>query len=302
MNDWPELAGIRDGIPQPPAASDMVRAVLLASALARGYDGDPGERAPECGEVPPGARPCAGERSGEPADERIGGKNGERIGDGSRDRPRREGPALRRAWRLLVMEARLLSTAVLLSSFLAVAGCVAVALVRVELTEVLLGLAVPLVTGFGVAGLHSPDRDPAFELVRATPTSPRVILLARVTCLFGFDLAVALLGSALLTVMGAAPQGLCGLVLAWLGPAALLAALSLLLSVWWRADGAIAVALVVWSLPMLARTGLPVPPVFGRVWENVPVTLGLAALFAATAVLLAGRIEPLRVPGATRSS
>ncbi|RBQ18850.1 hypothetical protein DP939_16710 [Spongiactinospora rosea] len=289
MNDWPELAGIRDGIPQPPAASDMVRAVLLASALARGYDGDPGERSPECGEAPP----YTGERAGP--------KLGERIGDGSQDRPRRQGPALRRAWRLLVMEARLLSTAVLLSSFLVVAGCVAVALVRFELAEVLLGLAVPLVTGFGVAGLHSPDRDKAFELVRATPTSPRVILLARVTCLFGFDLVVALLGSALLTVLGAAPQGLCGLVLVWLGPAALLAALSLLLSVWWRADGAIAVALVVWSLPMLARTGLPVPAVFGQVWENVPVTLGLAALLAATAVLLTGRIEPLRVPGATRS-
>ena len=80
-----------------------------------------------------------------------------------------------------------------------------------------------------------------------TPTSPRVILLARVTLVFGYDLILALLSSAVLTLLNATPLGLTSLITTWLGPMAALSALSLLLSVCWNPEGATGVTLALWS-------------------------------------------------------
>ena len=70
----------------------------------------------------------------------------------------------------------------------------------------MLALVAPIVAAAGVAGTHRSRRDPAAELVAATPTSGRLLLLVRLTLVFGFDLALALAASAVLPPPAAATQ------------------------------------------------------------------------------------------------
>ncbi|MCG5221051.1 hypothetical protein [Streptosporangium sp. KLBMP 9127] len=255
MNEWPELHGLREGVPPPPPPPEIVRAALLSSAL----DGGLGDVAAHSASSP------------------------------------------RRAWALLVMEARLLHPALWTASFAVMALIVVFVMIGGDIAETLLALAAPLIAGIGVAGLYGPEHDPAFELVAATPTSPRVILLARVTLVFGYDLALTLLASAALTVTGATSAGLTTLVVAWLGPMALLSALSLLFSVWWNPEAAIGVTLAVWSLPLLAHLDLRIADGPTR-WENGPLTFGLAVVLTVAALILAGGGEPVRRTRATHPS
>lgn len=210
-------------------------------------------------------------------------------------------PAGRRARQLLAAEARLLHPGVWSASFLVIALCAGCSMLRGVLPESLLGLGAPLVAGVGIAGLYGPERDRAHEVVAATPISPRVLLLARVTLVFGYDLVLALLASAVLAAAGrsAGLTTLTTLIAAWLGPMAFLAALSLLLSVCWHPGGAIGVSLFLWSVHALSHIDVPVPRAFLAFWDSGPGTLALALALAAAAIALAGRVEPLRRSAAT---
>ncbi|WP_066376147.1 hypothetical protein [Herbidospora mongoliensis] len=201
-------------------------------------------------------------------------------------------PAWRRAWNLLMAEARLLHPAVWAASFAVMAVCAVFSLLKGSMAAAALGA--PLVAGLGVAGLYGPERDQAFEVVAATPTSPRVLLLARVTLVFGYDLALASLAAGLIAVAGVPTGGVAGLVLSWLGPMALLAALSLLLSVWWHPNGAIGVALAVWSIPAMDAAGVAMRGTYSTVWSSGPWTIAVAAVLGLVAFVLADRREPLR--------
>jgi hypothetical protein len=93
-----------------------------------------------------------------------------------------------------------------------------------------LNLLAPMVAAAGIAFLYGPEHDPSLEVALSTPTSPRLILLARLTLVFGYDLALCLLASGALALAGQAPAGIWQLILQWLGPMLLLAAISLWLS------------------------------------------------------------------------
>ncbi|TDC97337.1 hypothetical protein E1292_37280 [Nonomuraea deserti] len=205
--------------------------------------------------------------------------------------------APRRAWQLLAMEARLLHPGVWTASFAVMALCVLFAALKGLLPVPLLELAAPLVAAVGVAGLYGPERDRAFEVVAATPTSPRVLLLARVTLVFGYDVALALLASGVLAASGGSPAGLGELVTAWLGPMALLAAMALLLSVCWHPGGAVGVVLAAWYVPALAQADVAALRAYRTMWETGPGTLAAAVALAGAAIVLAGKVEPLRRMG-----
>ncbi len=93
-----------------------------------------------------------------------------------------------------------------------------------------LALVAPLVAAAGVGFLYGAENDPPLEIALATPTSPRLILLARLTLVFGYDLALGLLASLVIGAAELAPDRILGLVQNWLGPMLLLSAMSLLLS------------------------------------------------------------------------
>lgn len=113
----------------------------------------------------------------------------------------------------------------------------------------------PLMAAASLAVIYGPEHDPAAELALSTPTSPWKILLARVTLVFGYNLALALVASFLMLafVPGAALSlsSAAGLILAWLAPMTFLSALALALSVWVGTANALVVAYVGWLAQFL---------------------------------------------------
>lgn len=213
-------------------------------------------------------------------------------------------PPVRRRWSpldLIAAEVRLLRRRVLVASALVMA--LGVVLAADTPAATVLALVAPIVAAAGISGVYGPQRDPSFEVVAATPTSPRLILLVRMALIFAYDLVLALAASGVLAATGAGLAGLPALIVAWLGPMALLSALCLALVVWVGADIAIGAALLLWSLRVLAislfadRTWLV--EFAGALWSTNLATGCAAAALVLIAVIRGGFGEPLRRSGAT---
>ncbi|MGQ5262839.1 zf-HC2 domain-containing protein [Micromonospora sp. ZYX-F-536] len=199
---------------------------------------------------------------------------------------------------LVAAEARLIRPAAPIASALVMALGAGLVLLRTTAgADLMLSLIAPIVAAAGVAGTYRSRRDPAAELLAATPTSGRLLLLIRIALVFGYDLVLALGASAVLTATGAAgADGLNELVGAWLGPMALLSSVSLLIAVFLGPDTALGAAVGLWAVRVLAG-GVLIPDdwlawsIIG-VWStNAPVLLASAAL-AIVAVAISGRGEP----------
>lgn len=117
--------------------------------------------------------------------------------------------------------------------------------------ELPLVIVAPLVAACGVAFLYGMDADPALELQLATPVSPRLILLARLALLFGFNLAITLLCSVGLALLRA-QISLLPLIAAWLAPMTFLSALAFLLSVlFFDSLASVFLSLLLWIMAAL---------------------------------------------------
>jgi hypothetical protein len=132
----------------------------------------------------------------------------------------------------------------------------------------------------------------------ATVTSPRLVLLARVTLVFCYDLALALAASVVMSLV--TPRvGLIEMVTAWLGPMTLLLALSLLLAMWIGPNLAIGVAAALWAVRVLT---VSVPELadgwlaawLQAIWATSPGTIAAALVLVLTGVALSGRPLPTR--------
>jgi hypothetical protein len=147
---------------------------------------------------------------------------------------RRQPFGLAWAWLILRSQIRLVHPATWAASGLVIAlgALVSLAFYQSSQTgaELPFVFVAPLVAACGVAFLYGLDADPALELQLATPISPRVILLARLALLFGFNLTITLVCSVLLS-LAQAQISLVPLVVAWLAPMTFLSALAFLLSV-----------------------------------------------------------------------
>jgi hypothetical protein len=192
---------------------------------------------------------------------------------------------------LLLAELRLVRPSVWVASVLVMACAVALALTGGSgAGATVLSLVAPLVAVAGVAGVYGPERDPAFEALAVTATSPRVVLLARVTLVFAYDLVLAM-GASAVVDLGGPHVGLVSLVTGWLGPMALMSALSLLLAMWVGPNLAISAAGTLWVLRVLT-VGAPqlgegwLAGAMREVWSTSPgtVTATLALLVAAVAL------------------
>jgi hypothetical protein len=198
------------------------------------------------------------------------------------------------AGQLLRAELRLVRPAVWVATVLVMA-C-AVGLARGgggDSLGMLLSLVAPLLAVAGVAAVYGPESDPAFEVLAITPTSPRLVLLARVTLVFGYDLVLSLAASALAPLV-APDVRLVGLVAAWLGPMTLLLALSLVLAMWIGPSWSMAVAGALWALRVLtvSVSGLGegwLGAGMRLVWATSPGTVAAAVLLVLAAVGLSRR-------------
>jgi hypothetical protein len=161
-----------------------------------------------------------------------------------------------------------------------------------------LALLAPLAAALGIALIYGHENDPALELALATPTSPRLVVLARLTLVLGWDLALALGASVAVVLSTGRPDGLAGLVGLWLGPMLLLGCLSLSLSVLIGTTPALGVAGFIWLMRAAELADLANPQRFGSpgaglsqilgiLWQTSPLTLALAAVTVLVALALA---------------
>jgi hypothetical protein len=196
-------------------------------------------------------------------------------------------------WPLLRAQARIVQQEIWIASALVmVLGCgVTLARPAESLDQLPLMLIAPVVAALGIAFLYGPAAEPTLEIELATPISSRLIVLARLLLVFAFDLALGLLGSALL-VLTQSGWSWWPLVAMWLAPMTFLAALAFLLSMIFSEPliGA-TVCLALWGAQTL-RQFLPVErwPTLLSV-EAQPWLWLMAAGCAGVALWLAGREE-----------
>lgn len=154
-------------------------------------------------------------------------------------------------------------------------------------------LLAPMVAAVGVALVYGSATDPASEIELTLPVSPRLLLLARLVLVFGFDLALGL-GASLLLVTTRAGLPFEAVVLAWLAPMTFLAALSFFITaVWNLAEVGITLSLTLWAVLNLLRAQAWTAPALAWWFSagTAPWALAAAALLCGAAVWLGGSEE-----------
>ncbi len=194
---------------------------------------------------------------------------------------------LRFAGQLLVAQRRLIGVAVWLASLLVMGLGLLLALTKAGAPGMVLAMVAPIVAAAGIAGVCGRE----LEILATVQTSPRVVLIARVTLVFGYNLVLALLASAIVDL-----PALGSLIGTWLGPMALLSALCLLVSVWFGPTPAITAALTLWVTRLLAP-GLatmnewlsPLARGVELLWSTNLLSGALAAALVSAAIVVVGK-------------
>lgn len=156
----------------------------------------------------------------------------------------------------------------------------------------------PVVAALGVALLYDGDLVLVFELEDSTPASVRLLLLTRLTLVFGFNLVLALAGSVLLAAVRADVL-LWPLVLSWLAPMAFLSALAFWLSiVTGDSVAGMVFSLLIWGMHVVLRSTPITNPILSVLSlpglgdaAMRPMLIGVALLLLLVAFWMVGRIE-----------
>lgn len=204
------------------------------------------------------------------------------------------GHHLRRAFQILWAQVLVLDRRLWLASALAVgAGLVLAIAGYQDASDRWVEMVSPLVAALGIAFMEHPRQDPAWELVLASPLSPRTLILARAALIFGFNLVVAMMVT---LALGGSPWGLLErVVFEWLAPMTCLSALALLLAVVQGPEVGASVAFLLWGVAQ-RWIGLTIP-----IWPQLADALRAAitgpwawatgAALLGAALWLAGREE-----------
>lgn len=155
---------------------------------------------------------------------------------------------VRQAWQLLRAQTSLVQSELWPVSALVMGIGILVALISKQ--TLVIHLISPIVAASALAVVYGPDRDPAIELSRSTPTSAWKILFARLSIVSCYNLVLGLLASfALLFII---PVDMLGsIILGWIAPLVFLSALALLISIWWGTSTAITVSYGLWLAQFL---------------------------------------------------
>lgn len=196
------------------------------------------------------------------------------------------------AWAVVAGQVPLVRRGIWAASVLMLALGAAIAISRHDRGGAVLALIAPVAAALGVSLIYGPEVDPGAEIEAASPTSSRLILLARLSLVGGFNLCVALAATGVVAIFGSA-SGFWSLVSAWFGPFALLSAVSLLLSVWKGPIAGSVAALTLWGLGVLARAGdagllsAGQASALEQLWSTSAAVLIAAGLLVACAVFAA---------------
>lgn len=161
-----------------------------------------------------------------------------------------------------------------------------------------LAIFAPIVAALGVAFIYGPENDPSLEVALSTPTSPRLVLLARLTLVYGYDLALSFAATGVLAIAKSGTS-LWPLISLWIGPMLFLSALALVLSLLLGAATAVLVATGLWASRLVALSDATSAPTSRTTdlievfWLSNTVLLALAAVMLVAAFLYTQRTERL---------
>lgn len=199
--------------------------------------------------------------------------------EGTYTLPRRPVRRLAWLWSLLIGQLPLVRRGIWTASALTMAlGCF-IELLRPYGVGKALAVFAPVVAAMGIAFVYSPENDPSLEIALATPTSPRLVLLGRLTLVYAYGILLAVLASAVITTARGG-TGLWPVIVLWLGPMLFLSALSLVLSLLLGSVVGISTALIIWTTRIMASSHwLPggQRDVFVRFWGSNTLLIPLAA-------------------------
>ena len=164
---------------------------------------------------------------------------------------------------------------------------------------VVLAVFAPMIAAVGVAFIYGPENDPSLEVALSTPTPPRLVLVARLTLVYSYDLALALAATVVLALANGG-TGLLALISLWIGPMLFLSALALFLSLFFGSTPATLVALTLWGVRLVAYSsavrGLTLSremKLLESFWQSTPLLLPLAVLLLLVTVLFTPGREKL---------
>jgi putative zinc finger protein len=179
--------------------------------------------------------------------------------------------SFRYLWQLLRGQAPLVRRGIWLASGLTttLGVLVAIATLHQSIGSFTLALIAPVVAAFGMAFIYGPESDPSLEIAISTPTSPRLVLLSRLTLVFGYDLLLALVASLLLTAVHG--FSLWTLIELWFAPMLFLSALTLAVSLVFSPLVAMVGALILWGLRLVQLSD--------TLHQNVTPTVDLSHAF-----------------------
>ncbi len=155
-------------------------------------------------------------------------------------------------WQLLLGQLSLVRRGIWLASALTTSLGVLVAFLtsHQSIGSTVLALIAPVVAAIGIAFIYGPENDPSLEIAVSTPTSPRMVLLSRMTLVFGYDLLLALVASVILSAFHG--SSLWQLINLWFGPMLFLSALALAMSLLFSPVVAMTAALVPWGVRLFS--------------------------------------------------
>lgn len=111
----------------------------------------------------------------------------------------------------------------------------------------------PIFAAIGISFIYGAENDPALEIELSTPVTKQVLLSARLTLIFGFDLILGLLASFLIVEVHSS-LSYWTLVSLWLGPMTFLSAIAFLSTVLSNNNGlGILISLSLWATFNIAR-------------------------------------------------
>jgi hypothetical protein len=213
--------------------------------------------------------------------------------DGLATPPRR----LPHLWKVAWEQVRLVHASTWLASALVMAIGWLVASTEAASAALILQLVAPVVAACGVSLIYGPETDPFLEVIEATPVSPHLLLLARLTVVFGYDCALALVATLGLAALGEG-GGIWSLTQEWFGPMLLLSTLALVMAQRLGPSAAMSLALLVWGARIILAANEHIgllddhlAHLLAASWSTNALTVCGALILLGTALLSVGHRE-----------
>ena len=162
---------------------------------------------------------------------------------------------------------------------------------HLQSVETVLAFFSTVTAATGIAFIYQAEQDAGYEIILATPTSIRIIMICRMVLVIGYNFLLTAITSGIIAF--ALGGNLWDFVQLWLGPMLLLASISLTVSVTLGSVFGVAASLIIEVLQAIFSSAERMAPALQFLRTNIgqttPVTLIIACILLAFAIYYAPR-------------